>query len=116
MGFYFFESELMKKIVGVICAFLSLSTAAAQTVTLKSDLVCRDWLESRKLGTSEVLEEHFVGWMNGYAWGTFIDVWNTPKQISREQLFWHIDTYCRQNPSKDAFAAMLDLFSVHKKN
>ena len=91
--------------------FLLIGNANGQVI-IRAELSCQDWLESRRLETSVALEHFFIGWINGYAQGSNKDIWREPKPITNDQVFWHIDTYCRQNPSEHAFLGMFDFLST----
>jgi hypothetical protein len=91
--------------------FLLIGNANGQ-VAVRANISCQDWLESRRQEASVALEHFFIGWINGYAIASNKDIWTEPKPITNDQVFWHIDTYCRQNPSSYAFLAVNDFLST----
>lgn len=90
----------MKKIFASFVLFASAITNA-QGIWIEGTANCGLWLEGRSLKLAQNLENYTLGMVNGLALGRMIDIWRAKGvTVSREQLFFWMDEYCRKNPLK----------------
>lgn len=75
------------------------STQAAEGIFIEGTLDCGQWLEARAARRSQILEGYLIGFFNGMALGTNTNFWDAGGiRISREQVFFWMDKYCREAP------------------
>ncbi len=98
----------MKKIVVSFVLFASAITNA-QGILIEGTVNCGMWLEARSLKVAQNYENYTLGMVNGLALGRVIDIWRAKGvTVSREQLFFWMDEYCRKNPLKGIVEGSVD--------
>jgi hypothetical protein len=66
---------------------------------------CAQWLQYRQTKQSEMHEAYVVGLINGMSMGSGVSIWSETGKPTKEQLFYWLDEYCRNNPLKDTSEA-----------
>ena len=90
----------MKRTLATIIFFTSTITNA-QSIFIEGTANCGTWLEARTAKMAGNLESFVLGNVNGLAVGRLIDIWRFKKSnVSREQLYFWMDEYCRKNALK----------------
>jgi len=89
-----------------------LSAKAEQSpVHVEGLLDCGSWLDLRQHNRSEGVEGYVTGFLNGLAVGHHREFWFAGQgKITREQVFYWTDDYCRRNPLKDVIEGLITLF------
>jgi hypothetical protein len=101
----------MKKTIAAIVFFISTITNA-QLIYVEGNPNCGSWLEARTAKMASNLESFVLGYVNGLAVGRSIDIWRFKKSsVSREQLYFWMDEYCRKNSLKGILDGSMDFTS-----
>ena len=60
---------------------------------------CGMWLKARSEGRAAALEHYLVGFLDGMVMGMIIEFWRIGDDtISRDQVFFWMDKFCRDKP------------------
>ena len=100
----------MKKLF-VFCLFsiLNVNLSFAQSVYVQGTINCGLWLETRINKNSIHFEHYVLGFVNGLAVGRAVDIWReNGTQVSKEQLYYWMDNYCKNNPLKSVVTGAFD--------
>jgi hypothetical protein len=98
----------MKKIIAAI-VFLTSTITNAQLIHVEGSVNCGLWLEARTAKTADNYESFVLGYVNGLAVGRLIDIWRFNRSnVSREQLYFWMDEYCRKNALKGVYDGSVD--------
>ena len=105
----------MKRIVIVVFLLFGYPLFA-QGVWLEGELDCGEWLTARKQDKAQFFEHYIVGVVNGLAAGRSREIWRAAGiKISREQLYFWMDSYCQKNPLSDVISGTVK-FSDERTN
>ena len=75
---------------------------------MKGLIDCGIWLDARNSNRAGIFEAHIQGFVNGWNFGRKgKDIWLYPTKISESQVYYYIDTQCRQNPMDDPRGIMI---------
>lgn len=74
-------------------------------------LDCGKWIDSRSSNRAQLYEYNILGFINGYAVGTRLNIWGSEeKPISDKQVYLWLDKYCRKNPMMTPYQGVNELF------
>ena len=90
--------------------FQSAASAAWPQAIVNAGPSCGEWLKTRQAQYSiyESYNEGFiVGVLNGMSIASGVSLWyNQRASISRDQVYFWVDEYCRKDPLKDVMTAL----------
>jgi len=78
-------------------------------VLIKGNLECHDWTKARSTGGSVNLEHYVQGFLNGYALGSGVDLWQEPSDVQPAAIFNVLDAHCSANLFKPVVTAIFDV-------
>lgn len=71
---------------------------------------CVKWLDGRSNNRAADLENYLVGFVDGLALGSLIEVWKAKNDtLNNERLFRWMDGYCQSNPRSFVAAGAITL-------
>jgi len=105
-------------IVGTILLYPGISGAEAEGIIVKSPVDCALWADARKRpAPSAIALEHYVtGLVNGLALGSGTEFWRAKSGISKEQVYYYIDTYCQKNPLEGVLSGVIAVINEQTNN
>lgn len=97
-------------ILVMLSCFYNLAHADSE-IMIKGNNDCGMWASARKTKQSGEFEALVLGYINGYAVGTNMDIWRTGQNpMSADQANLWVDKYCAQNPLSSPFDGVYYLF------
>jgi len=97
-------------VLAAVCLLGIGANRSAQAVVTNAGPSCAEWLKARRDSYSiyEAYNEGFiVGTLNGMSVASGVSLWtNQQVSISREQVYFWVDEYCRMYPLKYVMTAM----------
>lgn len=96
----------MKRTLTAASLALALSTnlfaTEATAVTLMGVPTCAGWAEDRRRddNLSRVSQAWLRGLLNGFAFASEKDFWESGDGLTNDQVFFWMDRYCDENPLK----------------
>jgi hypothetical protein len=103
------ELCLSNRLLIAVATWATLQSAALpQTIVVRGNIDCAQWLEARQAKTSAAYEGFVVGVVDGLSAGSGVSLWDNQQgfSISNDQAFLWSDEYCRKNPLKHVFEGL----------
>jgi hypothetical protein len=72
--------------------------AAERSVWVEGGIDCGAWLTAREQGQAQAHEGYLLGFLDAFALHTQQDIWRRPAAVTRQQVFFWVDRWCRENP------------------
>lgn len=101
----------MKSLGVLFCVILLGNTALAEGITAQGGVDCAQWVGARTENISILNEQYLIGFLDGLALGKQIEFWEAKEvSVSREQTFFWMDMYCKDNPLSHSITGAFKLF------
>jgi hypothetical protein len=99
-------SNIQQLLTKTVASFVLLTSTivSGQNISLMGTVDCGMWLDARNKKIATALESYSVGYVNGLAVGSSIDIWTAKgASVSSAQLHFWMDEYCKKNPLSGIF-------------
>lgn len=81
----------------------------SEGTVLVGNVDCGTWLDARNTQRAQILEGYAHGFANGWSLKSGKSIWVGKHQINKNQLFYALDYYCKENPLSNLSAGIIQL-------